>query len=76
MVGEYDKEQLPYTIKKLTIDALTCLFRHLGVQATEETLKFHGEDPRTSHKGCPGKNARNKLMWITEINKELNKSNG
>lgn len=73
MVGEYDTEELPYTIKKLTIDALACLFRHLGVQATPETLKFHGEDPRTTHHGCPGKNARDKVMWMTEINKELHK---
>jgi hypothetical protein len=67
MIGEYDSEELPYTIKMLTAQTLQCLFKGIGVSATNETLKFHGEDPRTSHKGCPGKNARNKNMWLTLI---------
>ncbi len=68
MIGEYDTEELPFTIKKLTGDALQALFKGMGIVATDTTLKFHGEDPRTSHKGCPGKNARNKSMWLEMVN--------
>jgi hypothetical protein len=68
MIGEYDTEELPYTIRALTANTMTALFKGMGVLATDKTLKFHGEDPRTSHKGCPGKNARNKTMWLEMIN--------
>jgi hypothetical protein len=67
MIGEYDKEVLPESIKTYTAQALKALLDHMKLEPTEQTLKFHGEDPRTSHKGCPGKNARNKKMWLDLI---------
>lgn len=70
MIGEYDKEVLPESIKNYTVQALKALFDHMGIPANSQTLKFHGEDPKTSHKGCPGKNVRDKDMWLKLINGE------
>jgi hypothetical protein len=67
MIGEYDKELLPENIKNYTAEAIRALLDFIGVPVNATTLKFHGEDPRTSHKGCPGKNARDKSVWIKLI---------
>ena len=70
MIGDYETEQIPFTIKDLTAQAAACFFRHLGVQPDERNLKFHREDPRTDHK-CPGKNVLDKGMWINLIKEKL-----
>lgn len=43
-------------VRDNTIAALATL--HDVLKLDSSTLKFHREDPRTSHKGCPGKNCK------------------
>lgn len=52
MVGDYDTE--PFTIQDNVIAALATL--HKFGKLNPSLLKFHKEDPRTTHKECPGKN--------------------
>ena len=53
-VGDYDKEELPQEIFDNIIAALATLSAAIGVSA--DTLRFHKEDPATTHRMCPGHN--------------------
>jgi hypothetical protein len=68
IVGNYDIEVLPPEMRKLAVGAAAEMFRALGVKASDKNFKFHGEDPKTTHKDCPGKNLDPKSKWIEEIN--------
>lgn len=68
IIGDYDKEILPDDMRALTIHAFAVLFFALGIKATANNFAFHGEDPKTSHKACPGKNIGTKTKWISDIN--------
>lgn len=53
IVGEYDVE--PFApVRNNVVSALASLHRRLGLNPN--TIRFHKEDPRTTHKNCPGKN--------------------
>lgn len=53
IVGEYDVE--PFApVRNNVVSALASLHRRLGLDP--QTLRFHKEDPKTTHKNCPGKN--------------------
>lgn len=54
MVGGYDQEAFSPAVRENTIDALATLHVWLGIDPAG--LRFHKEDPRTTHKNCPGKN--------------------
>ena len=53
-VGDYDTEELPQSVFENVIAALSTLYKAVGLNA--KTLRFHKEDPATTHRGCPGKN--------------------
>lgn len=53
-VGDYDKEDLPQEVFDNIIAALSTLYCAVGLDA--ESLRFHKEDPATTHRGCPGVN--------------------
>lgn len=69
LVGDYDKEILPDSIRDLAEHAIAVLYKEIGTKASDKNFHFHGEDPRTTHKGCPGKNVGKKSDWILNINK-------
>jgi len=52
MVGDYATEPFGNAVRGNTIDALTTL--HAAIGLDPQTLKFHKEDPLTTH-DCPGK---------------------
>lgn len=58
MLGEYDSE--PFTsgrgmaVRNNSVRAVAALCRKINVPAA--SIRFHKEDPNTSHKDCPGKN--------------------
>lgn len=54
VVGNFDIETLGDEQKHLLLWALAVMHRDRGW--TEPQFKFHKDDPRTTHKGCPGKN--------------------
>lgn len=70
LVGNYaDRpgETLPDSLRRNAVHAIACLFAMLGREPTPQTLKWHGEDPRTSHKNCPGHGVGTKERWDREI---------
>jgi peptidoglycan hydrolase-like protein with peptidoglycan-binding domain len=54
MVGEYEEEAFSPAVRENTIDALATLHAAIGLDPA--SLRFHKEDPLTTHKECPGKN--------------------
>lgn len=54
MVGEYEEEPFDPGVQDHAIHAIAVLYMWAGLDP--HTLKFHKEDPRTTHKTCPGKN--------------------
>jgi peptidoglycan hydrolase-like protein with peptidoglycan-binding domain len=53
MVGEYDEEPFGEQVRNNTIAALASLHAKLGFDP--RGLRFHKEDPKTTHRDCPGK---------------------
>lgn len=51
-VGDYSRELLPPATQENLTAALATLHERAGLDPA--TLKFHFEDPLTTHKGCPG----------------------
>ena len=52
LVGDYDHEALPAALRANAVRALAALHELGGIDPT--TLKLHKEDPKTTHKSCPG----------------------
>lgn len=54
MVGDYDVEAFSPQVRQNAVSAITSMYSALG--ADPGTLRFHKEDPLTTHRNCPGKN--------------------
>ena len=67
MAGNYQVETFPPALDDLATHAIACLFSVLGKMPTNDTFKFHREDPRTTHRTCPGKNVGTKAQWIKDV---------
>lgn len=52
LVGDYSTEEFMPTVQTNTASALASLHALAGINP--DTLKLHKEDPRTTHKNCPG----------------------
>jgi hypothetical protein len=70
MLGDYDTEELNTgrgkEVLENTIAAIAFLEKKFGINP--DSIKFHKEDPKTTHSNCPGKNVE-KEMIITESKK-------
>lgn len=74
MVGDYNTEPFSSNVRDNTVAALATLHSVMSIDTS--TLKFHREDPNTTHKGCPGSNV-NKESMIRRIHDEIvNRHNG
>lgn len=51
-VGDYAKEQLTAAVRGNLVRALAAL--HRRGELDPDDLKLHKQDPKTTHKGCPG----------------------
>lgn len=74
LVGNYaDKpgEKLPDSIKDNAVFAIACLYLMLGREPTNVNFRFHGEDPRTTHKRCPGHAVGLKSDWDKLIEEKM-----
>lgn len=74
MVGNYADEPgepLPDSLRDLTVFACASLFLMLGYEPGPDTLRFHGEDPKTTHHRCPGKNVPPKPWWDKAIENKM-----
>lgn len=54
IVGDYSQEKFEGEVKQNAISALAAL--HNKINKSANTLRLHKEDPKTTHKGCPGSN--------------------
>jgi hypothetical protein len=54
MVGDYSTEPFGPAVRGNAVSALAGLHQLVGLDP--HTLHFHKEDPKTTHKDCPGKN--------------------
>ena len=71
LVGEYDTEILPDSLRDNAVQAMAFLYAMLGHAPTSESFRFHGEDPRTAHKGCPGRAVHPKSWWMEAIGRRM-----
>lgn len=71
LVGDFSTEALPSALRDNAVHAMACLFGMLGQEPTATNFRFHGEDPRTTHKGCPGKNVHPKADWDKAIEAKM-----
>lgn len=55
--GDWDSEIVPTELYENLIAVLAAIHRAAGLDP-ETALKFHHEDPLTTHKSCPGANLR------------------
>lgn len=67
MVGDFDVEPFPDAMKIAVVGAVKALYAMLGRPITEESFKLHKEDPKTSHKHCPGANCGDKATWLARL---------
>lgn len=67
MAGDFDVEAFPPALRDLAVHAMATLYAMLGAAPTNDTFHLHKEDPATTHKHCPGKNAGVKADWIKAI---------
>ena len=72
LVGDYATEQLPPALQENAVTALAVL--HAAVGLDPNSLRLHKEDPKTTHKGCPGANIvkADVIQWITDRMAETN----
>lgn len=65
--GDMDVDLLTDKQRDMIVHTCAVLFAALGHEPDDNTLKLHKEDPRTTHKRCPGKNFGTKQEWIDMI---------
>ena len=68
IVGDYDHEPFSAASSSNALSALTTL--HAAIGLDPGTLKFHKEDPKTTHKNCPGVNVK-KAALVKELRGRL-----
>jgi hypothetical protein len=73
MVGEYEEEPFSPAVRENTVDALATL--HLSRGMDPDGLRFHKEDPRTTHTSCPGRNV-DKADLIRRVHERMQQGTG
>jgi hypothetical protein len=68
MVGDYSVEPFDAGVQANAVALLAELHVWLGL--SPDTIRFHHEDPRTTHKDCPGKNV-NKDALIAAVKAKI-----
>jgi hypothetical protein len=68
MVGEFETEPFTAAVRENTVDALAILHAWRGLDPG--TIRFHKEDPRTTHKSCPGRNV-DKAELISRVHDRM-----
>lgn len=68
MVGDYQSESFDAGVQQNVVALLAEL--HLWLGLDPGTMRFHREDPGTTHKDCPGKNV-NKERMIADVRAKM-----
>jgi len=66
--ADFDREPLVDSFRDFVAEAMKFCYDMLGQPVNDDTFKLHYEDKKTTHHGCPGKNARPKVIWIDAMN--------
>ena len=68
MLGDFDKDSFSagrgLAVRQNAVRAVAILSKVLGL--SPDTIRLHKEDPKTTHKDCPGKNV-SKPKFIAEV---------
>jgi lysozyme family protein len=75
IVGDFNIETPPEKQRAAALSASADMLSMLGRVPNDDTVKFHKEDPRTTHKVCPGKNLGAKAAWIKDTSAMMAKAN-
>lgn len=67
LVGDYDTEIMPSELRNNALALFVGLYKLMGIQPTDTNFRYHKEDPRTSHKRCPGANVGPKSSWLRDV---------
>lgn len=70
--GNFDVEAFPAAMRTLAESAIKTLYGALRKHPDSTNFHFHKEDPRTTHKNCPGKNVGTKEEWLKRLNAAAN----
>lgn len=71
MAGDFDAEVFPPETEDYAAHVLACLYAMLGHEPDDASFHLHKEDPATTHKHCPGRNAGDKPTWIKRIKERM-----
>lgn len=69
-VGEFESEPFDNGSRTNLIAALGILHKAIGL--SPQTMRFHKEDPKTTHRSCPGRNMV-KAVLIMDVNAYIDK---
>lgn len=67
LVGDFAKELMPKGTKDGGVAICAAMYEVMGIKPSLLNFKFHKDDPKTSHKRCPGVNVGSKDQWIKDI---------
>lgn len=67
MVGDFRSEHPTAALLRTASMAMAGMYRLLGQQVDNNHFKLHKEDPKTSHKDCPGILCGPKDVWMMRI---------
>ena len=75
MVGDFDKEKFPPAMNVAASGAMAAGYAMLGHAPDKDSFHLHKQDPRTTHKRCPGVNCGSYDLWLKRINDEMHAMN-
>lgn len=71
MVGDFRTEYPTDALIRTASMAMAGMYRMIGQQVDNSHFKLHKEDPRTTHKDCPGIKCGSKDVWIARIKEAM-----
>lgn len=65
--GDFTKEPYPDKLRILATGVMKSLYGMVGLHPDANTFSLHKEDPKTTHKLCPGGNCGTKDVWLKRL---------
>lgn len=72
--GDFTKNAYPPQMQTLAVGVMKALYGMIGLPINGDTFKLHKEDPKTTHKLCPGVRCGDKATWLARLNSSSNTS--
>ena len=71
VVGDFRMEKPTQQQRDAVLSVLMAMSKAVGQWRFLQNFKLHKEDPRTSHKDCPGANLGSKQYWIDAMREKM-----